>query len=312
MSVATYFESWAVPFSTTTNNDLTNLDPNISTVYLAFAKPDLQYVKGENSFSRTGLNFSIDFITVLQSIRLLKKRKVKVMLAVGGGSYWSKPTVLNIYGCIDLMNDLECDGIDIDWEVGITDDRAPLNAIQALYPLMKGKAITFTCFSTGAFEKSLNDQYRGMNIRTINECKEYIDAVNVMAYDAGADFDSIGAFKTYRKIYDGPLNIGFEIGKQGWGEGLLMKEELETVCEFVKKESISNGCFFWAYYSKEFSGSVSFKTAAATARKIFAPAYPPPPPVPIPPTARPTYSVPSTVFVMCPTCKTKIKNSWSV
>jgi hypothetical protein len=180
MQVATYLESWAVPFSVSTNNDISNLDPNLNTVYLAFAKPDLTYTKGEFSFSRTGLNFSLDFKTVLESIRVLKKRKVKVLLAVGGGSYWSNPTPFNHLGCIDLMNDLECDGIDIDWEVGITDDRAPMNVISTLYPLMGGKIISFTCFSTGAFPKSLNDKYSGMNIRAIKECKEYIDNVNIM------------------------------------------------------------------------------------------------------------------------------------
>jgi len=82
------------------------------------------------------LNFSLDFKTVVESIRLLKKRKVTVLLAVGGGSYWSDPKPFNHLGCIDLMNDLGCDGIDIDWEVGITDDRAPLNAISTMYPLM--------------------------------------------------------------------------------------------------------------------------------------------------------------------------------
>ena len=110
----------------------------------------------------------------------MKRRKVRVLLAVGGGSYWSNPTAFNHLGCIDLMNDLECDGIDIDWEVGITDDRAPVNIIGALYPLMGGKMITFTCFSTGAFPMSLNDKYSGMNARAIKECKEYIDCVNIM------------------------------------------------------------------------------------------------------------------------------------
>ena len=312
MQVGVYLESWAVPFSVSSNNDISNLDPNINTVYLAFAKPDNEYKKGDFSFSRTGLNFSLDFKTVVESIRVLKRRKVKVLLAVGGGSYWSNPTPLNHLGCIDLMNDLECDGIDIDWEVGITDDRAPVNVINALYPLMGGKMITFTCFSTGAFPMSLNDKYSGMNVRAIKECKEYIDAVNIMSYDAGKDFDSVKAFKAYRGIYDGPLNMGFLIGKHGWGDGLLFKEELSSVVDFVKKESISNGCFFWAYYSKAFAGSISAKDAFATAAQAFRPAYPPPPRPPTQPPTRPTFTCPSTVFVLCPTCKTKIKNSWSV
>lgn len=180
MKVATYLESWAVPYTVSSNNDISNLDPNIDTVYIAFAKPDNTYKKGDFTISKTGLNFSLDFKVLVESIRLLKKRKVTVILAVGGGSYWSNPTVFNHLGCIDLMNDLGCDGIDIDWEVGITDDRAPVNAISALYPLMGGKRIIFTCFSTGAFGKSLNDKYRGMNVRAISECKQYIDAVNIM------------------------------------------------------------------------------------------------------------------------------------
>jgi hypothetical protein len=312
MSVGVYLESWAVPWSPTTLNDISNLDSNINTVYLAFAKPDLLYTKGEHSFSRTGLNFSLDFKTVLESIRILKKRKVKVLLAVGGGSYWSDPKPFNHIGVIDLIEDLECDGVDIDWEVGITDDTAPLRAMEALYPLLKGKILSFTCFSTGAFEKSVYDKYRGMNVKAIKGFGQYIDQVNIMAYDAGKDFDSIGSFKSYRQIYDGALNMGFLIGKHGWGDGLLFREELISVSEFVKKESVSNGAFFWAYYSKEFNGSISFKDAATLVNTIFKPAYPPPPKPPAPPATRPTFSCPSSVFILCPTCKTKIKNSWSI
>lgn len=106
--------------------------------------------------------------------------------------------------------------------------------------------------------------------------------------------------------------MGFEIGKQGWGDALLFKEELETVSQFVKKEAVGNGVFFWAYYSKEFNGSISTKDAFALTSQIFKPVYPPPPkPPPLPPT-KPTFTCPSTVFIMCPTCKTKIKNSWSI
>lgn len=180
MSIGVYLETWAVKWNSTSDNEISNLDPNINTVYLAFAKPDNTYRKGDFKFDGTGLNFSLDFKVVVESIRLLKKRKVKVLLAIGGGSYWSTPTTFNHLGCIDLMEDLECDGVDIDWEVGITDDISPLNAMGALYPLLKGKILSFTCFSTGAFEKSVNDNYRGMNIKAIKGFGAYIDQVNVM------------------------------------------------------------------------------------------------------------------------------------
>ena len=45
MKVATYLESWAVPYTVSSNNDISNLDPNIDTVYIAFAKPDNTYKK---------------------------------------------------------------------------------------------------------------------------------------------------------------------------------------------------------------------------------------------------------------------------
>jgi hypothetical protein len=181
MSIGVYLETWAVKWSSKADNEISNLDPNINTVYLAFAKPDNTYRKGDFKFDGTGLNFSLDFKVVVESIRLLKKRKVKVLLAVGGGSYWSEPKVFNHLGCIDLMEDLECDGIDIDWEVGITNDSAPLNAMSALTPIiMKNKIISFTCFSTGAFEKSINDKYRGMNIKAIKEFGSFIDQINIM------------------------------------------------------------------------------------------------------------------------------------
>ena len=311
MSIGVYLESWAVPWSPSLNNDIVNLDTNLNTVYLAFAYPGTMYTKGELSFARTGLNFSLDFEVVVDSIKALKKRGVTVYLSVGGGSYWSEPKAFNHFGCIDLMNDLGCDGICLDWEVGITDDIAPVNAISALYPHMQGKLINFTCFSTGAFAKSLNDKYRGMNLKTLKICKSYINQVNVMAYDAGKDFDAIAAFESYRELYDGPINLGFEIGKHGWGDGLLFKEELVKNLEYVKK-SFKDGCFFWAYYSKEYNGSISAKDAFATAYSVLKPVYTPPPKPPLPPPPKPTYSCPSSVFIMCPTCKTKIKNSWSI
>lgn len=180
MSIGVYLETWAIKWSASTANEITSLYPNINMVYLSFAKPDNTYRKGDCKFDNTGLNFSMDFKVVVESIRILKKRKVKVLLAVGGGSYWSEPKPFNHLGVVDLMEDLECDGIDIDWEVGITDDAAPKNAMEVLYPLLKGKILSYTCFSTGAFPKSLNDKYRGMNIKALKEFGSFIDQVNVM------------------------------------------------------------------------------------------------------------------------------------
>ena len=85
-----------------------------------------------------------------------------------------------------------------------------------------------------------------MNVKALKECLNIIDQVNVMAYDAGKSYDSIAAFKAYRSLYPGIINIGFLIGKPGWGDALLFKPELLRVSQEVSKDKLS-GCFFWVY-----------------------------------------------------------------
>lgn len=203
-----------MPYSEAPENDLTNLQKEINTVYLSFVSPDLKYKRGEKSFQNTGLNFTSPFDVIKSSIVLLQKKGVKVFIAVGGGAYWSDHKTVNYQGIVDLCDDLNCNGIDIDWEVGIADDSAPADVIKNLNSLTP-KLISFTCFSTGAFSP-INDKFSGMNVKALKECSNIIDQVNVMAYDAGATFDSIAAYRAYRSLYPGIINIGFEIGKQGW------------------------------------------------------------------------------------------------
>ena len=320
MQVGTYFETWAMPWAAAASNDLSQIQAGINTVYLAFAQPDMTYKKGQNSFSGTGLEFSSDFQIIKSSILALQARGVKTFLSVGGGSYWSQSKQVNIQNIVDLCNDLNCDGIDIDWEVGVSDDDAPGNVIANLKSAAPSKLISFTCFSTGAFPIN-GDTYQGMNLLAISRQSKNIDQINVMAYDAGASFDAVAAFKAYRAIYTGHINIGFEIGTQGWGNALLTLTQLQTVSKTVSSDPQS-GCFFWAYYSKANSPAVDRQTAVSAAVAIFTKTttpLPPPPtaPLPPPPTAplpapptKPTYSVPSSVLILCPNCKHKIKSAW--
>lgn len=298
MQVGVYFESWFMPYSETSNNDLTNLQKEINTVYLSFATPKTTYSKNQNTFNNTGLSFSSSFSVIKSSIALLSKRNVKVFLAVGGGSYWSEKSEFNHQSVIDLCDDLGCDGIDIDWEVGISDDSSPVEVITKLNNLTP-KPISFTCFSTGAYPPNSNDKFAGMNVKALKACSEIIDQVNIMSYDAGKSYDSIAAFKAYRSLYKYRLNIGFEIGKQGWGDAILFKPELLSVSQEVVKDKLT-GCFFWAYYSKPTETSITRQDAVATVSTIFK--------VP----TKPVYTTPSSVFIECPFCKTRILNSWSV
>lgn len=225
---------------------------------------------------------------------------VKVFLAVGGGSYWSQKTSVNHQAILDLCDDLNCDGIDIDWEVGIEDDSSPVEVIKKLNSLTP-KQISFTCFSTGAYAPNPNDKFAGMNIKAIKECSNLIDQINIMSYDAGKTYSPLAAFKAYRLLYPGIINIGFEIGKQGWGDALLFKPELLQTSQEVAKDKLT-GCFFWANYSRPHESSITRQDAVSTAAQIFKPSPP----------AKPVYTTPSSVFIECPSCKTRILNSWSV
>lgn len=298
MQIGCYYESWFMPYTNTLPNDLTYLQKEINTVYLAFARPDLVYTKGQKTFVGTGLEFSPSFSIIASSIKLLQERKVKVILALGGGSYWSIIKAVNTQAAVDLMNDLGCDGIDIDWEVGISDVDTPVKVIDNLRKLIPGKIISFTCFSTGVYPETPNDPYAGMNVKALQQCSKLIDQVNVMAYDAGPKFDTIAAVKAYQKLYDGKINIGFEIGKQGWGGALLKKDELVTVCTTLKSPKI--GAFFWAYYSDPLPDSISRQDAVVISSLI------------LNTPTKPVYTTPSSVYIECPSCKTRIKNSWSV
>lgn len=178
--VGVYFESWALPWASDTNNLLAKLPSTLNTVYLAFARPDAVYTKNQNTFNGTGLEFSTSFETIKATIQQLQRRQIKVFIAVGGGAFWSIKTKFNALAISDLANDLNVNGIDIDFEVGIEDTASPIAAIQELRKLSPSKLISLTCFSTGAFPPKPNDKFSGMNIPIINATKNLIDQVNIM------------------------------------------------------------------------------------------------------------------------------------
>lgn len=300
--VGVYFESWSANWTINSkDHSLANIPRQINTVYLSFVDPSCKYTHGQRNFVGTGLDFNVSFDVVHGAIRILRARGVKVFLAVGGASYWGDvKKVFSYHGCVELMNDLECDGIDIDWEVGVEDEWSPVSVIKSLHPLMNKKLISLTCFSTGAYPQKPNDKWSGMNIVALYHCESLIDQVNVMAYDAGDNFDAWAAFMSYRKIYSGRINMGFQVGVQGWGTGMLKEEEVKTSLKLVEQESENGGCFVWAYFKTDPVGiSTDQLTHLAHAVFAFTPLTSKP--------KKPTFSTPSSWFVMCPSCKHKIK-----
>lgn len=248
--IAVYFESWAAKYTVKAEDfPLSKIEKPITIVNLAFVKPDCEYKKDSCKWDGTGFNFSVSFDIVKKSIQILKKKNIMVMISVGGGSYWNGTKPFNAENCVALMNDLECDGIDIDWEGHAARDYELTECIKKLKAVIGDKKISFAGFSTGAFGKD-GDTYKGSAIDAMVKQGSNVDWINIMAYDAGKNFDPIGAFECYQIYYKGPLLLGFEVGKQGWGDAMLTDQETTKSCQAVKLKGDKHGIFIWAYFKK--------------------------------------------------------------
>ena len=241
MKTAVYFETWAARWtSDASSSDLAKLEVGI--INLAFADPKSTYRKGQNTFDNTGLQFSWDFKVVKEAIKLAQDRGVKIMLSVGGASY--KFDYYNAENIAALSSDLGCNGIDIDWEPENGDPQALCDIIVETKKYCQG-LLSFAGWSTGCFSPQAGDPYRGMSIKAITTCYSQIDWINIMAYDAGKDFDVKKCYESYTKLFSKRLYLGFEVGAQGWGDALLKLEDVDAVCKYLKP---GDGCFVWAYY----------------------------------------------------------------
>lgn len=295
--IGVYFQTWSSRWAPAGDQlDLSKVE-GVELVYLSFCKPDLDYKKGQNTFAGTGLEFSSDFSVVKKAIEILKQKGIQCMLSVGGGAYWSTPKPFYSQACLDLMSDLGCYGIDVDWEVGARDDKALTQAIKDIRSKSSCK-ISFAGFSTGAYGKD-GDAYKGMSIDAMVNAGSSVDWINIMAYDAGKNYDPIGAFTCYRMYYKGPLHLGYLVGKHGWGDGLLTRGDVEKNTAHIVKENPSNGVFLWSWQKSNDNVTPSVNDVVTISRSIF---HKPDTPV---------TSVPSSAILTCPKCKDKITVSLS-
>lgn len=241
--IGVYFETWSCPWANSAADlALAKIAKPIDQVYLSFVNPNCSYKKGQCTWNGTGLNFSSDFKIVKEAISILQNQGIKVILAIGGASYSFSPYYPQ--NCADLMMDLGCDGVDLDWEPadGFKSANKLGNIISITRQAIGKKFLSLAGFSTGCLDPN-GDTYRGMNIQGIRECGQLLDQINVMAYDAGRGFDTKAAYDAFRKYFSKSLALGFEVGKQGWGDAWLTMEDVKASCQWLK-----DGCFVWAYF----------------------------------------------------------------
>lgn len=227
----------------------------------------------------------MDFTVVQQAIAIAKKSGTKVLLSVGGSSYQFnlEAPYANYQNLIDLMNDLGCDGIDIDWEPtngGASVDYAFGWIIQGFKQTKSDLYLTAACTGNGALPigDPVNDGYRGMNLKGLQLQGTLLNEVNVMAYDAGK-YDAVASYNSFRKVYKGHINLGFELGPQSWGGYVTTTADVTTGCNGVQSDinnGNSGGMFVWDYH-KATTGSPSVLQTVNIARSIIKPVVAPPP-----------------------------------
>lgn len=117
--VLAYFPSWSENWVAANQDSKLRRVPNfVNYIFLAFAKPNLRYVKGSYDIGETGIGVPYDGCTLKESVSALKDKGIKVILSIGGETYWGTPAAYNIeYQQIkDLVDDMGFTGIDWDFE----------------------------------------------------------------------------------------------------------------------------------------------------------------------------------------------------
>lgn len=117
--VLAYFPSWSESYvSAGQPSKLRDIPAFVNHVFLAFAKPNLNYLKGSYDLSNTGIEVPYDGCTLKESVAALKAKGINVILSVGGETYWRDTSSYEIdYDQIkDLVDDIGFAGIDWDFE----------------------------------------------------------------------------------------------------------------------------------------------------------------------------------------------------
>lgn len=241
--VGVYYESWAAGWTSSSTQLVETLPIGVNHVYLSFVQPDCRYTKFQGHFGGTGLQFSMDYKVVEDTIANWRQKGIKVFLSVGGATY------TNWKDCIpkqiaDLCWDLHCDGIDLDYEPHYGDQIDHFHSLINEFRQYMGttKSLIFTGFAYGALPKG--EGYKGINLETMKQFGHQFDHVNIMTYDGGKDLDVKLCYESW-KVLHSKVNIGVQVGAHGWGDGKL---ELHHLDEYETFKDKKDGYFIWANF----------------------------------------------------------------
>lgn len=266
--LAVYFQSWSMPWvASGKDSQLCKLPPYVTTVLLAFIRPDANFSANPGAFGGSGIDFSSSPQVIKEAVKCLTDRGTKVLLSVGGATYYNWSSY-NVDSNIGWMNYLGADGIDLDYEdmqqvcawstggVGCPKDQEFINIIKATKAkLPAGKLLTTAAWSTGAYGKGEYHASKmdgrqigsnfGMYTTPLEQVGSLFDRIYIMAYDAGnkatTGYDFRTAYAAYRKLYKGRLVIGVESCPEAWGGNC------SDAADAKARAQLSRGVMLWSW-----------------------------------------------------------------
>lgn len=116
--VVGYFPSWSETSPEGGTTKLRDLPEEVTHIFLSFVKPNMRYTKGSFDLSGTGLEVPYSGKTLKETMDILKTKGLKVILSIGGATYWGTNQAYDIdyVQIANFVRDFGFDGIDWDYE----------------------------------------------------------------------------------------------------------------------------------------------------------------------------------------------------
>lgn len=169
--VLAYFPSWSETWANSgQSSKLRDIPAYVNHVFLAFARPNMRYVSNSFDISNTGIQVPYNGCALKESISALKLKGIKVILSIGGETYWGSPNAYDIeYAQIKaFVDDFGFAGIDWDFEpngsfatignaTNVAHFKNFINNSRAIMPKSEGYIIACAPSGVGALGGQTND-----------------------------------------------------------------------------------------------------------------------------------------------------------